>query len=59
MDTEVMKGEGCQCKKSECEKVAKCVYKSVKLVMKAATIYALFRIAKEGHKIHKAIEHKK
>lgn len=48
----------CQCKgKGEC--VGKCVYKGVKLLLKAATVCALFHVAKEVHKVHKAIEHKK
>lgn len=52
-------GEGCQCAEKECKchQVCKCAYKVAKIVLKAATVCALFRVAKEVHKVHKAIEH--
>lgn len=53
-------GENCRCdgKESRCHEVAKCAYKVAKLVLKAATVCALVQVAKEMHKVHKAIEHK-
>lgn len=49
---------GCQCdKEGKCKEVAHCVYKAAKLVLKAATVCAIFHVAKEVHKVHKAIKH--
>lgn len=45
-------------KECKCKHVEKCVYRVAKLVLKAATVCALCHVAKELHKVHKAIEHK-
>lgn len=52
--------EACSCapKQCKCEKIAHCAYHVAKLLLKAATVCAICHVAKEVHKVHKAIEHK-
>lgn len=52
--------ENCKCAPAacKCEKIAHCAYHVAKILLKAATVCAICHVAKEVHKVHKAIERK-